>query len=53
MQKKPTVKISKCTADLARPHIVRPNPESAYSEMARDERREKEALEWTEVTFKA
>ena len=28
------------------------NLESAYAEMARDEEREKEALEWAEATFK-
>ena len=42
-------KISKFIEDLARPHVVRPNLESAYAEMARDKKREKEALEWAEV----
>ena len=45
-------KISKFIEDLARPHVVRPNLESAYAEMARDRKREKEALEGAEVTFK-
>ena len=45
-------KISKFIEELVRPHVVRPNLESAYAEMARDKRREKEALEWAEVTFK-
>jgi predicted CopG family antitoxin len=45
-------KISKFIEELARPHVIRPNLESAYAEMARDERREKEAIEWAEVTFK-
>lgn len=45
-------KISKFIEDLARPHVVRPNLESAYAEMARDKTREKAAAEWTEVTFK-
>ncbi len=45
-------KISKFIEELARPLVVRPNLESAYAEMARDKRREKEAIEWAEVTFK-
>ena len=45
-------KISKFIEELARPHVVRPNLESAYEEMARDKMREKEAMEWAEVTFK-
>ena len=45
-------KISKFIEELVRPHVVHPNLESAYAEMARDKRREKEALEWAEVTFK-
>ncbi len=45
-------KISKFIERLVRPHVVRPNIESAYAEMARDEERENEALEWAEATFK-
>jgi len=45
-------KISKFIEELVRPHVVYPNLESAYAEMARDSKREKEALEWAEVTFK-
>jgi predicted CopG family antitoxin len=45
-------KISKFIEDLARPHVVRPNLEAAYAEMAKDRKREKEALEWAEATFK-
>ena len=45
-------KISRFVQELVRPHVVRPNLESAYADMARDEQREKEALEWAEVTFK-
>ena len=45
-------KISKFIEELARPYVVRPDLESAYAEMARDKRREKEALEWAEITFK-
>jgi hypothetical protein len=45
-------KISRFVQELVRPHVVRPNLESAYAEMARDKKREKEALEWAEATFK-
>lgn len=44
-------KISKFIEELVRPHVVHPNLESAYAEMAKDKRREKEAMEWTEITF--
>ena len=45
-------KISKFIEQLVRPHVIRPNLESAYAEMARDRKREKEAMEWAEATFK-
>ncbi|MBC8275900.1 MAG: hypothetical protein H8E40_13150 [Chloroflexi bacterium] len=45
-------KISKFIEELVRPHVLRPNLESAYAEMSRDKRREEKALEWAEVTFK-
>ena len=45
-------KISRFIEELVRPHVVHPNLESAYAEMARDKGREKEAMEWAEVTFK-
>jgi len=45
-------KISKFIEDLVRPHVVHPNLESAYAAMARDKRREKEASEWAELSFK-
>ena len=45
-------KISKFIQDLVRPHVVRHNLESDYAEMAKDTRREEEALEWAETTFK-
>ena len=45
-------KISKFVEDLVRPHVVHPNLESAYSDMAKDREREKEALDWAETTFK-
>ncbi len=45
-------KISKFIEELVRPHVVRPNLESAYAQMAKDKKREDEAMEWAEVTFK-
>ena len=45
-------KISKFIEELVRPHVVHANLESAYAEMAKDKTREKEALEWAEITFK-
>lgn len=45
-------KISKFVEDLVRPHVIHPNLDAAYAEMAKDTQREKEALEWAEATFK-
>ena len=45
-------KISKFVEELVRPHVVRPDLESAYAQMARDKSREKEAVAWAEATFK-
>lgn len=45
-------KISKFVQELVRPHVVRPNLEAAYAEMARDAEREEEAMDWAEATFK-
>jgi len=45
-------KISRFIQEMVRPHVVRPNYESAYAEMAKDKKREKEALEWAEMAFK-
>lgn len=45
-------KISKFVQELVRPHVVRPNLESAYAQMANDKNREEEAMEWAETTFK-
>ena len=45
-------KISKFIEDLVRPHVIHPDLESAYAEMAKDRKREKEAAEWAEITFK-
>jgi predicted CopG family antitoxin len=45
-------KISRFVQELVRPHVVRPDLGSAYAEMAKDKKREKEAIEWAEATFK-
>jgi len=45
-------RISQFVEDLVRPHVLRPELESAYAEMAKDKKREKGALEWAEATFK-
>jgi predicted CopG family antitoxin len=45
-------KISKFVEELVRPHVVRPNFELAYSQMAKDNKREAEALDWAEMTLK-
>ena len=43
-------RISRFIEGLVRPHVIREPLESAYAEMAQDERREEEALEWAEAT---
>ncbi len=45
-------RISRFVQELVRPHVVRPNLEAAYAEMAEDEEREKEGLEWAEMTLR-
>lgn len=45
-------KISKFVEELVRPHVIRPNLELAYSQMSKDKKRESEALDWAEATFK-
>lgn len=45
-------KISKFVEELVRPHVVRPNLEQAYSQMSKDKKRESDALDWAETTFK-
>ncbi|CAN5419085.1 hypothetical protein BH20ACI1_BH20ACI1_03110 [soil metagenome] len=42
--------ISRFIESLVRPHVVKSNLEDAYREMALDEERENEALEWSEAT---
>jgi hypothetical protein len=45
-------KISRFVQELVRPYVVHPNYESAYADMAKDKKREKEAFEWAEISFK-
>ena len=45
-------KISRFVQEIVRPHVVRPNLEAAYAEMAKDRKREKKAMGWAENTFK-
>ena len=44
-------RISRFIEDLVRPHVVSPDLKAAYMEMAADEERETEALEWAEATI--
>jgi predicted CopG family antitoxin len=44
-------KISRFIEDLVRPHVIRKDIYAAYKEMAADEVRESEALEWAEATL--
>jgi predicted CopG family antitoxin len=44
-------KISRFIEDLVRPHVIKKEIYAAYKEMAADEVRETEALEWAEATF--
>ena len=41
-------RISRFLNDLARPHVTRGDLDAEYAEMAADEQREAEALEWAE-----
>lgn len=43
--------ISRFVSDLVRPHVVSPDLDAAYKSMARDERREEEALAWAEAVI--
>ena len=43
-------KISRFVEDLVRPHVLKRELESAYREMAADQGREAEALEWCDAT---
>ena len=44
-------RISHFIEDLVRPHVLGEELELAYAEMAQDEEREAEALEWAEGTL--
>ncbi len=44
-------KISRFIEELVRPHVVKKNMYAAYEEMAADQVRESEALEWAEGTL--
>ena len=44
-------RISRFIERLVRPHVLLPDLEAAYREMAEDEERETEALEWSEATI--
>ena len=41
--------ISQFIAELVRPHVIGAELDAAYAEMAGDETREREALEWAEA----
>lgn len=45
-------KISKFIEELVRPHVLRPNLELAYFQISKDKKREADALDWAETTFK-
>jgi len=45
-------KISRFVQEVVRPYVVRPDYETAYAEMAKDKKRETEALEWAEINIK-
>ena len=44
-------RISRFLEDLARPHVVKRKLDESYREMAAEEGRESEALEWAETTL--
>ncbi|MFH1122403.1 MAG: addiction module antitoxin [Pseudomonadota bacterium] len=44
-------KISRFIEELVRPHVTKRDIYKSYKEMAADEVRESEALEWAEATF--
>lgn len=46
-------KISRFIEDLVRPHVLKKDMYAAYKEMADDQVRESEALEWAEGTISA
>ncbi len=44
-------RISRFIESLVRPHVIGKDLETAYRQMAREEAREAEALEWAEATL--
>ena len=44
-------RISQFIESLVRPHVIPQDLEAAYKQMAQDETREPEALEWSEATI--
>ena len=44
-------RISRFIESLVRPHVVKKDLETAYRQMAQEEAREAEALEWAEATI--
>ena len=44
-------RISQFIESLVRPHVIPQDLEAAYKQMAQDETRETEALEWSEATI--
>lgn len=44
-------KISRFIEELVRPHVLKKDMYAAYKEMAADQIRESEAMEWTEGTI--
>ena len=45
-------RISRFIEALVRPHVIEEELSAAYLEMAKDEQRETEALDWAEATFR-
>lgn len=43
-------RISQFIEALIKPHVINPDLDAAYREMAEDEAREREALEWADST---
>ncbi len=44
-------RISQFIESVVRPHVIQADLDTAYQEMAAEEAREAEALEWAEATF--
>jgi hypothetical protein len=45
-------KISKYIEDIVRPHVIQPDLDADYTEMAKDEKGERAAIEWAETTYR-